>query len=429
MPSTTPLLPAPGLPHSIDSPDMRRAGRELLSLALIDARNHTLHLLGLYEQAMEKAGLLQLPKGPDVVPPVWLAGHIGWFAEWWIARNTQRAFGVECPARPTRLAAIEPMADSWWSPAQRPEAERWSPDLPDLTAAKAYLLETLESTLELLERAAETDAGLYFYRLALFHEDLRGEQLIVMAQTLGLSLGAELPPPGVTREPLLMPATRWRLGLEAGEGTGFAFAQEYGAQELDVPEFEIDAQPVTWLQFVEFIDDGGYDREDLWSPEGWGWLQANGRRAPRHVEQIGAAHRGTGGSVLQRRFGMAMRAAGHQSAMHVSWWEAAAWARWSGRRLATEAEWEIAAHSAARRGFRWGEVQEWTAGTLRAWPGFQADPWSAGTEFDPLPVLGRARVLRGSSFATRARLRSARWRGFALPGRDEMFLGFRTCSI
>jgi len=429
MPSTTPLLPPPGLPHSIDSPDMRRAGRELLSLALIDARNHTLHLLGLYEQAMEKAGLTQLPKSPDVVPPTWLAGHIGWFAEWWIARNTQRAFGVECPARPTRLAAIEPMADAWWSPSQRPEAERWSPELPDLTSTKAYLLETLESTLELLERAAETDAGLYFYRLALFHEDLRGEQLIVMAQTLGLSLGAELPLPGITREPLLVPGTRWRLGLDAGEGTGFAFAQEYGALELEVPEFEIDAQPVTWLQFVEFVDDGGYDRQELWSPEGWAWLQASGRRAPRHVEQIGAAHHGAGGSVLQRRFGVATRAAGQQSAMHVSWWEADAWARWSGRRLATEVEWEVAAHGAVRRGYRWGEVQEWTAGTLRPWPGFSADPWSAGTEFDPLPAFGHARVLRGSSFATRARLRSARWRGFAPAQRDDMFLGFRTCAI
>ena len=422
-------MPAPGLPHSIDSPDMRRAGRELLSLALIDARNHTLHLLNLYEQALAKAGLAQVPQVDDALPPVWLAGHIGWFAEWWIARNTQRAFGIDCPARPTRLAAIEPQADPWWNPAERLENERWAPDLPDALATKAYLLETLESTLELLERAAETDAGLYFYRLVLFHEDLRGEQLIVMAQTLGLSLGAELPPPGTTREPLLLPATRWRMGLGSGEGSGFAFAQELGQQELSVPEFEIDAQPVTWLQFVEFVDDGGYDREELWSPEGWAWLRANGQRAPRHVEQIGAAHHGSGGSVLQRRFGATMRAAGQQSAMHVSWWEAQAWARWAGRRLATEAEWEIAAHSAARRGFRWGEVQEWTAGTLRPWPGFRADPWSAGTEFDPEPAFGHARVLRGTSFATRARLRSLRWRGFALPARDEGFVGFRTCAL
>ena len=174
--SSSPLPSTPsgalGLPHSIDSPDMHRAGRELLSLALIDARNHTLHLLSLYEQALGSAALPvppELQREEGMQPPVWLAGHIGWFAEWWIGRNTQRAFGADCPVRPTRLAAIDPGADDWWNPAQIGPERRWSPELPDLGQTKAYLLETLESTLELLEHAAETDAGLYFYRLALFH--------------------------------------------------------------------------------------------------------------------------------------------------------------------------------------------------------------------------------------------------------------------
>ena len=424
-PSSTPFNTS-GLPHSIDSPDMRRAGRELLSLALIDARNHTLHLLSLYEQALG-AGMATPPQ--TAVPEeggtrssLWLAGHIGWFAEWWIARNTQRAFGLECPVRPTRLAAIEPQADDWWGPG--PVAQ----ELPDLGQTKAYLLETLESTLELLEHAAETDAGLYFYRLALFHEDLCGEQLVVTAQTLGVHLGVELPPAAVMRPPLLLPATPWELGLPA---QGFAFAQELGCERVAVPEFEIDAQPVTWNQYVEFVDDGGYDRPELWRGEGLDWLarQVEGRRGPRHVEQIGAARHGTGGSVLQQHFGRKVRAAGNRSVVHVSWWEADAWARWAGRRLATEVEWEIAAHTAARRGFRWADVHEWTAGTLQPWPGFVADPWSEGTAHDPRPQFGRARVLRGASFASRARLRSAKGRGFALPERDDGFIGFRTCAV
>jgi ergothioneine biosynthesis protein EgtB len=422
--------PAISVPAGIDSPEMHRAGRDLLSLALIDARNHTLHLLSLYEQALGSARLPVPAGAPDVVPPLWLAGHIGWFAEWWIGRNTQRAFGADCPVRPTRLAAIDPQADEWWNPAQGPPAQRSTTDLPDLGHTRAYLLETLESTLELLEHAAETDPGLYFYRLALFHEDLRGEQFIVMAQTLGLPLGIGQPPAAVVHEPLLLPATQWTLG--AGEGGGFAFAQETGTQRIEVPEFEIDAQPVTWSQYIEFVDEGGYDREALWHPEGWRWLaqQTEGRRSPRHVEQIGAARSGTGGgSVLQHRFGATVRAAGHHSAVHLSWWEADAWARWAGRRIATEVEWEIAAHTAARRGFRWADVHEWTAGTLRPWPGFRSDPWSAGSEFDPVPAFGRARVLRGASFATRARLRSLRRRSFALPERDDGFVGFRTCAL
>ena len=416
--------------HSIDSPDMQRAGRELLSLALIDARNHTLHLLSLYEQALGSAALdVGRTDDASVVPPIWLAGHIGWFAEWWIGRNTQRAFGADCPVRPTRLAAIDPHADSWWDPAQATRERIWAPGLPDLGQTKAYLLETLESTLELLEHAAETDPGLYFYRLALFHEDLRGEQFIVMAQTLGLPLGIEPTPTAVTREPLLLPATRWEMGLS--EGCGFAFAQECGAHRVDVPEFEIDAQPVTWNQYIEFVDEGGYDREELWHPEGWRWLSAqiDGRRGPRHVEQIGAARNGTGGSVLQHRFGATVRAAGHHGAVHLSWWEADAWARWAGRRIATEVEWEVAAHAGAHRGFHWGGLHEWTAGTLRPWPGYRADPWSVGSVFDPAPAFGDARVLRGASFATRARLRSPRARRFALPPRDDGFFGFRTCAL
>lgn len=412
---------------------MRRAGRELLSLALIDARNHTLHLLSLYEQALAAKGLTLQRVGAidridDVVPPLWLAGHIGWFAEWWIGRNTQRAFGIDCPARPTRLASIEPQADEWWGLGQAGTPDRWALELPELQQTKAYLLDTLESTLELLEHAAETDAGLYFYRLALFHEDLRGEQLVVMAQSLGLALGVELPPAAVLRPPLSLPATGWELGQSE---SGFGFAQDQGSERIAVPEFEIDAQPVSWSQYVEFVDDGGYDRAELWLPEGLAWLerQLEGRRGPRHVEQIGAARNGSGGSVLQQHFGRTVRAAGNRSAVHLSWWEAEAWARWAGRRLATEAEWEIAGHHAARRGFRWGEVQEWTAGSLRPLAGFKPDPWSAGGEFDPVAAFAKSRVLRGASFATRARLRSLKHRGFAPPGRDDGFFGFRTCAI
>jgi iron(II)-dependent oxidoreductase len=194
---------------------------------------------------------------------------------------------------------------------------------------------------------------------------------------------------------------------------------------VPVPEFEIDAQPVSWSQFVEFVDDGGYDRPELWSPEGWAWLEeqsaGDGRRGPRHVEEIGTAS----GAVMQVRFGRRMRAAGQQPAMHVSWWEADAWARWAGRRLATEVEWEIAAHAAAGRGFRWGDVHEWTATVFRPWPGFVAGPWAGCS----VPWFERARVTRGASFATRARMKHPRQRGFALPGTDERFCGFRTCAI
>ena len=427
--------PQPGPPvavaAAIDAPGMRLAGAELLSLALIDARNHTLHLLSCFEQALGSAEL-RLPSTSPALPehlppPRWLAGHIGWFAEAWIGRNTQRALGPACPARPTRLASLDPGADMGWDPQCCPPAQRGGPDVPGLAEVRAYLLETLEGTLELLARAPQSDAGLYFYRLALFHEDWRGEQMLAAAQALGLALGWAPPAPGVAREPLGLPATRWTLG--AGGRPGFHWAQEGGQLAVAVPEFEIDAQAVSWQQYAEFVVDGGYDREELWRPEGWARVQAEGRRAPRYVAQIGAGRGGEGGAVLLHRFGRLVRAAGTQAAQHLSWWEADAWARWAGRRLPTEAEWEIAATTAARRGFRWGEVREWVADRLAPWPGFVPDPWSTNGDLDPLPAFGQARVLRGASFATRARARSEQARAFAPPGRDADFTGFRTCAV
>jgi len=415
----------PLAPASIDTPEMRRATREQLSLALMDARNYTLQLLARMEQGLGED--LRVLPSHETLPPLWLVGHVAWLAEYWIARNPQRALGPRCPAVGVRLASVEPQADEWFDPRLVPRAQRWSLPLPDASGVKAYLLETLETTLELLEHTPDEDEALYFFRMALFHEDLRGEELVTIAQTTGVPLGLALPPGMASRPRLVLPATRWTLGWP--EDAGFALDIERGHEPVPVPEFEIDAQPVSWAQFVEFIADGGYDRQELWQPQGWEWLQheaaGEGRRGPRHVEQIGVAS----GAVLQTLFGRPTRMGGTQVAMHASWWEADAWARWAGRRLPSEPEWEIAALQAARRGFRWGEVREWTAGTLRPFAGSRADAWAPHAELDAHPLFGAARVLRGASFATRSRMRHPRARMWALPERDEGFVGFRTCAV
>ncbi|HZY20446.1 MAG TPA: SUMF1/EgtB/PvdO family nonheme iron enzyme [Ramlibacter sp.] len=420
-------MPPPVLglaPQGIDLADVRRAGSDRLSLALMDARNQTLQLLALWEDAIAQGA--PVPCEPGLELPQWLAGHVAWFTEFWIARNPRRAQGRRCAADAPRLPSQEPTADRWWNPLLAPHARRWDMPLPELGELRRYLMETVEATLALLEHAEPDDDGLYFYRAALFHEDLRGEQLLRQAQALGVAMPLPLPGAVAAREPLLLPACRWVLGAPE---PGFVFDVERGPLEVAVPAFEIDAQPVGWGAFVEFVDDGGYDRPELWHPEGWAWLtalaQGEGRRGPRHVEQIGVAS----GAVMQTMFGRPTRMAASQPALHVSWWEADAWARWAGRRLPTEVEWEIAATQAGSRGFRWGDVHEWTAGTLRPWPGFEPDPWTRHGEFEAEPLFGQARVLRGASFATRARLKWPRRRAFALPGRDDLFVGFRTCAV
>ena len=433
MASDTPNSPSSSPPASsttvsalIDAPGMRGAGRELLSLALMDARNHTLHLFGQFQQALEEVDFL-VPQLAIVNPPLWELGHLGWFQEWWISRNVQRTRGPRCDAAHPRLASIEPGADRWWDSGLVPHQTRWSLDLPDANACRAYLLETLESTLELLERSGDSDEALYFYRLCLFHEDMHGEALVQTAQTLGLALDREslqtfAPQPMALRDPVLVPACIWSLG---SAGQSFAFDNESRPHEVSVPEFEIDAQAVTWAQFVEFVDDGGYDRPELWQPEGWRWLEeisrTEGRRGPRYVDQIGVAS----GAVMQTRFGQARRMLGNQPAMHMSWWEADAWCRWAGRRLPFEVEWEIAAQTATRRGLRWGDVWEWTGSTFRPYPGFIPGPYADYSQ----PWFGTHKVLRGGSFATRARMKNAKYRNFYRPERDDVFCGFRSCSL
>jgi len=422
-------IPAPAFAR-LDSADLRGAGRELLSLALMDARNHTLFLIEQYEQALRVQGL-QVPLLPELNPPLWEFGHVGWFQERWIGRNLQRHQGPRADPQAARLASLLPQSDFWWDSSRMPHDRRWALDLPPLADLKSYLLATLESSLELLAKTPDEDDALYFYRLALFHEDMHGEAFVYMAQTLGLRLQLALPAPALAREPLWLPATRWRLGLDAG--AGFTFDNERPAHEVAVPEFEIDAQPVSWTQYVEFVADGGYDRPELWLPAGWEWLQdqvrREGRRAPRHVEQIGVARAGLKGGgqggVLQRWFGQTVRLAGWSPVMHVSWWEADAWCRWAGRRLPTEVEWEVAAHQVAGRGFRWGDVWEWTASTFYGYPGFSADPYRDYSE----PWFGTHKVLRGASLATRRRLKSPKYRNYYLPGRDDVFSGFRSCAL
>ena len=411
---------------SIDSPDMRHAGRDVLSLALMDARNHTLQLLAEYEKVLAEVNF-EVPCVPELNPPLWELGHIVWFAEWWIARNLQRHLGARADPAATRLASIEPGADGWYNSSLVAHETRWSLELPGVDDIRRYLLDTLESNLELLEKTPDEDDALYFYRLSLFHEDMHGEAWVYMAQTLGLPLQVAMPGPMPASSPLLIPATRWSLGVS--DTGGFSFDNERPAHGVSVPEFEIDAQAVNWSQFVEFVDDGGYDREELWHSQGWRWLQAknaqDGRRGPSYVEQIGVARFGGAAAVLQTRFGRSMRMLGGQPVMHVSWWEADAWCRWAGRRLPAEVEWEVAAHTAARRGFKWGDVWEWTGTTFRAYPGFVADPYRDYSQ----PWFGTHKVLRGASFATRARMKHPKYRNYFLPERDDIFVGFRSCAV
>jgi gamma-glutamyl hercynylcysteine S-oxide synthase len=375
-----------------DAQALRQADRELLSLALMQSRNRTLAWLA----ALERFDAARH-----------LAGGAGWWQERWIGRNVQRLRGAAADRTQAPLASIEPRADAWWG-----DGAAAAGDGPDPATLRAYLEATLEATLELLAASAADDVALHGFRAALFEEDARVLRFAGVAQREGVDvrrlLGERMLRP--TRPALWFAAQRWMLGSARG---GFVPEAEQWAHEEAVPEFEIDAQTVTWQQFAEFVEDGGYDEPRWWSEDGAAWLAADGRRTPRDVEQL--RH-----GVLLRRFGRLVRAPAGEAVAMLTWHEADAWCRWAGRRLPTEVEWELAASRGASRGFVWGELPEWTAGRARAWPGG--------------PAVAEAtqrvqRVQRGIAWFEPRRLAHPRARRFVAADDDSTFAGFRSCAL
>ncbi len=396
-----------------DALAMRHAPASLLQLALMDARNRTLGWLSAFD------GLDFHTSFDGFDPPWWLAGQAGWYQEYWVARHVQRGRGEAADPGGLRLASVHNQADAWFDPAASQRAQRWQQAGPDAEVLRQYLADTLDTTLDLLDKSGDDDAALHVYRQALHHEDRLGEALSVLVQALDLAPARQQAlverglwpalPSRARRDALVLGGQRLMLGAPRG---GFVPEAERWAHEVSVPEFEIDAQPVCWSQFAEFVDDGGYDDRRWWTEAGWDQLEASARRAPRYVEQVS-------GGVLARRGGRLQRLPGAQAVLHLSAHEADAWCRWAGRRLPSEAEWELAATVAGARGFAWGEVREWVAGSARAYPGGPAWPAEAG----PL------RMQRGASAWGSARLRHPHARQAVAAGRDEGFVGFRSCAV
>ena len=392
----------------------RQAGRDDLSLMLLDARNRTLRWLSAFEASERLLG----GQGHAAVPLRWI-GHAAWFQEYWTSRHVQRMRGEAAEETAPRLPSIEVRADAWFSPDMRPD---WRNGLrPTVQEVRQYLSDTLEVSLDVLGTAPPTAEGLHVFRLVLLHEDRLAERLAVAAQWLGFdpdvpALGPSAPPLRAQRPALWIPAGPLELGSSAG---GLVPPNERWAHVVQVPETEIDAQVVTWARFAEFVQDGGYDESGWWTAEGWQWVLEAGRRSPRGVEQLR-------GAVVLERWGRICRSAPGLPAAHLTWHEANAWCRWAGRRLPTEAEWEKAALTAVARGFVWGDVHEWMLGGAKPYPGGHAQQVAGFGVFRP---GSGHRVLRGASVWTAPRAAHVKARRYVDPLRDDLFCGFRSCAL
>ncbi len=391
----------------------RQADASTLAQALRASRQDTLALFALGQAA---AGGV-VPQRPELNPPLWELGHIGWFQAWWLARNPQRGRGPAADADALRPADA---GDALYDSSQVPHDSRWALPLPGADATRAQLDGQLQQTLALLHDAPPGDESLYFFRLALLHEDMHHEAGLYMAQALGWPVADARwqPPPLAEANPALgFAAGPWHLGHA---GPGFVFDNELGAQRVDLPASQIDSRVRRWADFLPFVESGGYRQPGWWSAAGNAWRAAHLADVgpqPRHLRQHANAWQ-------HKHWGRWLPLNPALPAKHLSFFEAEAWCAWAGRRLPSEAEWERAAVTQPGV-FDWGAVWEWTASPFTAYPGFVAHPYRDYSA----PWFGSRQVLRGASFATQPRLQHPRYRNFFTPGRTDIFAGFRSCAL
>jgi iron(II)-dependent oxidoreductase len=310
----------------------------------------------------------------------------------------------------------------------------------------------------------------FLYQFTTFHEDMHDEAFTWARQTLAYPtpvLGAE---PGLTASRPEGPPVEGDAEIPGGSfllgsppTAPFLFDNEKWAHPVEVAPFRMAKKPVTNADFVDFVEDGGYSRQSLWSDEGWAWRQEVSAEQPVYWK----ADRSGGWS--ERRFDRWDPLPPRHPVRHVNWYEADAWCRWAGRRLPTEAEWEFAATmrpgsdgSLVKARYPWGDsppgpahanldgfalgtvdvdacpdgdnawgcrqlignVWEWTADTFRPFPGFAPDDYKEYSQ----PLFDETRVLRGGAWPSRRRMVTSTYRNYFGPERRDIFGGFRTCA-
>ncbi len=207
---------------------------------------------------------------------------------------------------------------------------------------------------------------------------------------------------------LKIPADIYEVGFE---GDGFCFDNELDRHKVYLQEFEISQSLVTNGEFIEFINDGAYQDFSLWLDEAWAWIQAENIRSPMYWHLVD-------GEWFQFTLGGLHKVNPDELLCHVSYFEAAAYAEWAGKRLPTEFEWE-AASAQLDRGKRW----EWTNSAYLAYPNFRKAGGAIG-EYNGKFMINQM-VLRGSSTATSPGHSRDSYRNFFHPHHQWQFSGIR----
>jgi iron(II)-dependent oxidoreductase len=419
-------------------------GKGDIVAALAEARARSLVLL---EPVPERDQARQVSE--LMSPLCWDLAHIGHYEELWLLRTL------------TGAPPTEPAFDDVYDAFKHPRRERVELPILDPAGARRFVAAVRERVLEALDRL-DLDSGDpllergFVYGMVAQHEHQHDETMLATLQLMDDfthpaadgdaadaehdSSDADAPaaPPDVS-----IPGGTYVVGTTHDP---WAYDNERPEHEITVAPFRIDTTPVTNAAYRGFVSDGGYDDRRLWTDAGWAWRTEAGLEAPQFWRREG------GSDWSRRRYGRVEALPPDEPVQHVCWYEADAYARWSGSRLPTETEWEVAAAGAssdlanlwhagphrwgpepvgARGGgtvSKWGvrrlfgDVWEWTGSDFGGYPGFTAFPYREYSEVFFGPDY---KVLRGGSWATHPAAMRASFRNWDYPIRRQIFAGFR----
>ena len=371
---------------------------------------------------------------PDASPPKWHLAHTTWFFETFVLKH----FGADYPAP---HPAFEVLFNSYYkgvgeafTRAQRGLLTR--PVLEEVWRYRAVIDEAIPALVQSLKGPALEDA-LTRIELGANHEEQHQELLLTdMLHGFAQSpLQPALRPDAVSPEGATAPL-HWHERPEAivamgHAGACFHFDNEGPRHRTLVPAHALASRLASNGEYLAFMEDGGYRRPELWLSAGWAWVEENRLEAPLYWERDG---QGWTRFRLDGRHSVV----GAAPVTHLSYFEADAFARWSGARLPTEAEWEALAHDVPVQGNllecesygpqvgegQWfGDCWEWTSSSYAPYPGYRPLPGTLG-EYNGKFMCNQY-VLRGGSFATgREHIRST-YRNFFPTHARWQFSGVR----
>jgi ergothioneine biosynthesis protein EgtB len=370
---------------------------------------------------------------PDVSPTKWHLAHTTWFFDTFILEAFEPGYRAFHPAyRYLFNSYYNGVGPQFFRP-HRGNLSR--PGVAEIRAYRSQITERVASLMEAWGAAAPAEA-LSLIELGINHEQQHQELILTdIKHVLGINpLHPVYQAPAGLRAVEDAPELRWR-GFEGGlaetghEGAGFIFDNEGPRHRVWLPPFALASRPVTCGEYLEFMEDGGYRRPELWLSAGWATVQERGWQAPLYWQRDGE-HWGL------YTLGGFRRVIGSEVLSHVSFFEAAAFAKWAGKRLPTEFEWEHAAtgeaiegnfadsrlfHPARAAERMFGDVWRWTASAYLPYPGYREVDGPVG-EYNG-KFMASQTVLRGGSAATPAGHVRATYRNFFPPDARWQFSG------